>query len=98
MLDALYHNITNRLNTGILILDSDFNIVMWNRFLEVHANKKDNEFTTPLFLYKAGITAMELKEFDKATSLFTKIKDNYPTSDQGLNVDKFINAAKYSEQ
>ena len=43
MLDALYHNITNRLNTGILILDSDFNIVMWNRFLEVHANKKDND-------------------------------------------------------
>ena len=42
MLDALYHNITNRLNTGILILDSNFNIVMCNRFLEVHANKKDN--------------------------------------------------------
>ena len=67
-------------------------------YYEKAANKKDNEFTTPLFLYKAGITAMELKEFDKATSLFTKIKDNYPTSDQGLNVDKFINAAKYSEQ
>ena len=45
MLDALCINISNRLNTGILILDNDFNIIMWNRFLEVHANKKDNQVT-----------------------------------------------------
>jgi len=43
MLDALCSNISNRLNTGILILDNDFNILMWNRFLEVHANKKDQQ-------------------------------------------------------
>jgi tetratricopeptide (TPR) repeat protein len=61
------------------------------------ANKKENNFTTPLFLYKAGLTAMELKKFDKAASLFTKIKENYPTSDQGRDVAKFINAAKYAE-
>ncbi|MFQ3296650.1 MAG: tetratricopeptide (TPR) repeat protein [Polaribacter sp.] len=61
------------------------------------ASKKDNNFTTPLFLYKAGLTAMELKKFDKAASLFTKIKENYPTSDQGRDVAKFINAAKYAE-
>jgi len=60
------------------------------------ANKKDNDFTSPLFLYKAGMTAMELQKFDKAESLFTKIKDNYPTSDQGRDVEKFINAAKYA--
>lgn len=62
------------------------------------ANKKQNDFTTPLFLYKAGMTAMELKKFDKAESLFTKIKENYPTSDQGRDVEKFINAAKYAKQ
>jgi tetratricopeptide (TPR) repeat protein len=62
------------------------------------ANKKDNDFTSPLFLYKAGITAMDLKKFDKAESLFTKIKENYPTSDQGRDVAKFINAAKYAQQ
>jgi len=66
-------------------------------YYEKAANKKDNNFTTPLFLYKAGITAMELKKFDKAASLFTKIKENYPTSDQGRDVAKFINAAKYAE-
>ncbi|QBG35732.1 GGDEF domain-containing protein [Litorilituus sediminis] len=31
--------ITDQLNTGILILDSQFNIVMWNRFLQVHSDK-----------------------------------------------------------
>ncbi|TXD49039.1 tetratricopeptide repeat protein [Polaribacter sp. IC073] len=61
------------------------------------ANKKDNNFTSPLFLYKAGMTAMELKKFDKAESLFIKIKENYPTSDQGRDVEKFINAAKYAQ-
>jgi tetratricopeptide (TPR) repeat protein len=60
------------------------------------ANKKDNEFTTPLFLYKAGQTAMELKKYSNAESLFTKIKNQYPTSDQGKDIAKFINAAKYA--
>ena len=60
------------------------------------ANKKNNNFTTPLFLYKAAETAMFLKEYSKAEELFTRIKDNYPNSDQGNNIDKFINAAKYA--
>ena len=45
MLDELCINISNRLNTGILILDRQYNIVMWNRFLEVHANKNDDDVT-----------------------------------------------------
>jgi len=40
---------------------------------------------------------MELKKFDKATTLFTEIKESYPTSDQGRDVAKFINAAKYAK-
>ncbi|ASP48384.1 sensor domain-containing diguanylate cyclase [Cognaticolwellia beringensis] len=43
MLDTLCNDILNRLNTGILILDKNFNILMWNRFLEVHANKSDKQ-------------------------------------------------------
>lgn len=65
-------------------------------YYEKAANKKDNEFTAPLFLYKAGQTAMLLKDYSKAETLFTRIKDNYPNSDQGNNIDKFINAAKYA--
>jgi tetratricopeptide (TPR) repeat protein len=66
-------------------------------YYEKAANKKSNEFTTPLFLYKAGHTAMSLKEYDKATQLFTQIKEKYSKSDQGIDIDKFINAAKYAQ-
>jgi tetratricopeptide (TPR) repeat protein len=65
-------------------------------YYEKAANKKANEFTTPLFLYKAGQTAMLLKKYDKAESLFSQIKQKYPTSDQGRDIEKFINAAKYA--
>lgn len=67
-------------------------------YYEKAANKKDNEFTTPLFLFKAGQTAMNLKKFDKAETLFSRIEKEYPNSDQGQDVVKFINAAKYAEQ
>ncbi|WP_298781699.1 tetratricopeptide repeat protein [uncultured Polaribacter sp.] len=60
------------------------------------ANKKDNEFTTPLFLFKAGQTALSLKEYSTAEKLFTQIKTKYSKSDQGKDIEKFINAAKYA--
>ena len=65
-------------------------------YYEKAANKKNNEFTTPLFLFKAGQTAMSLKKFDKAEAFFIQIKNKYPTSDQGIDVEKFIAAAKYA--
>lgn len=66
-------------------------------YYEKAANKKANEFTTPLYLFKAAQTAMNLKKFDKAESLFTKIQENYSKSDQGRDIEKYINAAKYAE-
>lgn len=65
-------------------------------YYEKAASKEGNEFTTPLFLYKGGQTAMLLKKYDKAQSLFSEIKEKYPTSDQGRDIEKFINAAKYA--
>lgn len=38
-LDKFSLTITDKLNTGVIIVDVDANIVEWNRFLEVHANK-----------------------------------------------------------
>lgn len=31
--------ITNQINTGVLVLDAEFNIVLWNRFLQIHTDK-----------------------------------------------------------
>lgn len=66
-------------------------------YYEKAADKKDNEFTTPLYLFKAGQIAMNLKKFDKAESFFTKIKEKYSKSDQGRDIEMFINAAKYGK-
>ncbi|MBA6347023.1 MULTISPECIES: sensor domain-containing diguanylate cyclase [unclassified Colwellia] len=38
--DDICPDIANKLNTGILIIDSQYNIVFWNRYLQIHANKK----------------------------------------------------------
>ncbi|MHB0756044.1 tetratricopeptide repeat protein [Polaribacter sp. M15] len=67
-------------------------------YYEKAANKKDNEFTTPLFLYKAGQTAMLLKDYSKAEEMFTRIQESYSKSEQGRDVEKFINAAKYAKK
>jgi tetratricopeptide (TPR) repeat protein len=66
------------------------------KYYEEAANKTANEYSTPLFLFKAGITAMELKEYSKALSFFTKIKDEYPTSFQGGNIDQYISSAEFA--
>jgi tetratricopeptide (TPR) repeat protein len=67
-------------------------------YYEKAANKNANGFTTPLYLYKAGQTAMLLKKFEKAEKLFIQIKMKYSKSDQGKDIEKFINAAKYAEK
>ncbi|GAA5138987.1 sensor domain-containing diguanylate cyclase [Thalassotalea piscium] len=42
-LDSYCSHITDKINTGILVLDLDYNIVMWNRFMQIHVNKKSDE-------------------------------------------------------
>ncbi|MEN8702727.1 MAG: hypothetical protein ABF311_01605 [Polaribacter sp.] len=66
-------------------------------YYEKAANVESNDFTTPLFLFKGGQTAMLLNEFDKAVAMFSIIKEKYSKSEQGRDIDKFINAAKYAK-
>ena len=66
-------------------------------YYEKAANKKNNEFTTPLFLFKAGKLALSLNKFSKAEKLFTQIKENYSTTEIGRNIDKYIYSAKYAQ-
>lgn len=66
-------------------------------YYEKAATKKDNEFTAPLFLFKAAQTAMLQENYSKAEKLFTTIKDKYATTDQGKDIEKYINSAKYAQ-
>lgn len=65
-------------------------------YYEQAANMKDNGFTTPIFLFKAGNTALDLDETSKALAMFEKIKKNYPKSEEAKNIDIYINKAKYA--
>ncbi|WP_196893398.1 tetratricopeptide repeat protein [Aureivirga marina] len=67
-------------------------------YYEKAANLKANDFTTPLFLYKAALTAMDLNNFAKAEQYFTKIKNEYPSSNEGKDIDLYINKAKFAQK
>ncbi len=38
--EVIFKSISDQLNSGVLVLDLDGNIVNWNRFLAIHVNKK----------------------------------------------------------
>ncbi|WP_248722261.1 tetratricopeptide repeat protein [Seonamhaeicola sp. ML3] len=63
-------------------------------YYEEAAKMRDNEFTTPMYLYKAGSIALELGDADKALSYFEKIKADYSESTEGSNIDVFIGKAR----
>lgn len=54
----------------------------------------ENNYTTPRFLYKAGTTALELGKKDKALEYFKRIKNEFPTTEEGRTIDIFIGKAE----
>jgi len=62
------------------------------------ADLRDNNFSTPIYLFKAGNTAMDLEKFSKAKDLFNRIKTDYPTSEEAKNIDIYISRATYASK
>ncbi len=60
------------------------------------ATMKTNAFSTPLFLFKAANTAMELGKNDEALKYFTRIKNEFPNASEAKDIDKYISSAKYA--
>jgi len=56
----------------------------------------DNEFTAPLYLFKAGKIAMTLGDNKKALKYFNRIKDEFSASTEAKNIDEFIGKAEAS--
>jgi tetratricopeptide (TPR) repeat protein len=54
------------------------------------AGREQNEFTTPMFLKKAGITYEALGNKEKALTAYTKIKDKWQKSEEAKDIDKYI--------
>ncbi|MCF8309212.1 MAG: tetratricopeptide repeat protein [Bacteroidales bacterium] len=54
------------------------------------AKEQDNNFTSPHFLMKAGMTYEVMDKPSKAREVYKKIKDEYPESEEYKNIDKYI--------
>lgn len=54
------------------------------------AKDQNNNFTSPHFLMKAGMTYEVMDKPSKALEVYKKIKDEYPESEEYKNIDKYI--------
>ena len=68
------------------------------KYYEEAANMRENDFTTPRFLLKAGIAAMSLNQNDKALAHFKKIADEYPKSTEATKAEIYIGRAEAMNQ
>ena len=64
----------------------------------VKASKVENNYTTPMYLFKAGTIAMKLNKFNRAEDYFTSVKLDYANSPEAKNIDAFISKAIASNQ
>ena len=62
------------------------------------ADLRKNNFSTPLYLFKAGNTAMETENYSKALDIFNRIKKEYPNSTEARNIDIYINKATFASK
>lgn len=60
------------------------------KYYEKAANFSDNESYTPYFLFKSGMALEKQKKFAEAKKDYEKIRDKYPTSDEGRDIEKYI--------
>ncbi|TDQ07659.1 tetratricopeptide repeat protein [Pedobacter metabolipauper] len=54
------------------------------------ADKASNKFTSPMFLKKLGLVNETLKDFKDAEDAYTKIKTQYPESQEATMIDEYI--------
>lgn len=63
-------------------------------FYKKAADRRDNDFTTPLFLMKAGNTYELLGEYNDALGAYKLIKDEYKKSAEANEIEKYISRAE----
>ncbi len=63
-------------------------------YYEKAAGMNPNDFTTPRFLLKAGVAAIELGQNDKAIKHLTKLKDTYANSEYAAQAELYLGKAQ----
>lgn len=54
------------------------------------ADKESNKFTSPIYLKKLGLVNEQLKDYKAADEAYTKIKSQFPESQEAIQIDEFI--------
>ena len=57
------------------------------------ANRKSNKFTTPIFLMKAAQVYETNEDFKNAISIYNRVKEEYPQSNEARYIEKYITRA-----
>ena len=63
-------------------------------YYEQAVEMRNNQYTTPMYLYKAGVIALDLGKANKALTYFKRIKQEFPNSTEATTVDVFIGKAQ----
>ena len=62
------------------------------------AEKEDNDFTTPTYLFKAAFCAEKVNDYNTAVEIYTKIQDNYPDFANQKSIKKYIARATKTQK
>lgn len=54
------------------------------------AHREENEFTSPMFLKKAGIVYEALNDYDSAEKMYREIKEKWEGTEEAGDIDKYI--------
>ncbi|MCH2224052.1 MAG: hypothetical protein MK066_04730 [Crocinitomicaceae bacterium] len=60
-----------------------------NLYLEA-ADANQNDLTTPMYLFKAGLCAEEIKNIEKAKECYVRIQDEFPSFASQKQIKKYI--------
>ncbi len=58
------------------------------------ANKSKNSFTSPMYLLRAGMAYEMAGDYQNAINVYNMIKADYPNSNEGFSIEKYIARAQ----
>jgi len=62
------------------------------------ADAKTNDFTSPIYLMKAGLAFEKASKFNEAVAIYEKVKTDFSKTNEAANIDKYIERAKGSSK
>ena len=54
----------------------------------------ENDYSTPKYLLKAGMAAIEAGQYGEAVTLLSRLKDNYPNAAEYQQAEIFLGQAE----